>query len=41
MWPQLQPWLEVQPDLQYVVHPGTDPALDDALVAGVRLEISF
>ncbi len=38
---QLQPWLEVQPDLQYVVHPGTDPALDDALVAGVRLEISF
>ena len=35
------PWLTVQPDLQYVIHPGTDPALDNALVAGVRVEIVF
>ena len=38
---QVLPWLEVQPDLQYVVHPGTNSNLDNALVAGVRMEISF
>jgi porin len=35
------PWLTVQPDLQYVIHPGTEPTLDNALVAGVRVEIVF
>jgi porin len=34
-------WLTVQPDVQYVVNPGTDPALDDALVVGLRFEIAF
>ena len=38
---EILPWLTVQPDLQYVIHPGTDPALDNALVAGVRVEIVF
>ncbi len=38
---EVLPWLTVQPDLQYVIHPGTDPALDNALVAGARLEITF
>ena len=37
----ITPWLTVQPDLQYIINPGTDPALDNALVAGVRVEITF
>lgn len=28
----------LQPDLQYVIHPGTDPTLDDALVFILRVE---
>jgi porin len=43
----LTPWLTLQPDLQYIVHPGghiprpDDPAhaLDDALVAGMRMTL--
>ena len=31
--------LEVQPDIQYIVNPGTDPALDNALVFGIRIEL--
>jgi porin len=38
---EVLPWLTVQPDVQYIIHPGTDPALDNALVAGARLEILF
>lgn len=34
---KITPWLSVQPDIQYVVNPGTDKALDDALVLGVRI----
>jgi len=29
----------VQPDIQYVVNPGLNPALDDALAVGLRLEV--
>lgn len=32
------PWLAIQPDVQYVINPGSDPALDNALVVGVRVE---
>lgn len=35
------PWLLVQPDLQYFFDPGTDPALDDALVIGARFQIAL
>jgi porin len=35
------PWLSVQPDLQYVIDPGTDGALDDALVLGLRVQIAL
>jgi porin len=38
---QLKPWLALQPDLQYVVHPDTDPAVDNALVALLRIELAF
>jgi porin len=31
----------VQPDIQYVVHPNTDPALADALVLQLRFEIAY
>lgn len=38
---QVRPWLAVQPDVQYVVHPDTDPTVRNAWVAGVRVEMSF
>jgi porin len=31
----------VQPDVQYVVHPASQPGLKDALVIGLRLSLSF
>jgi porin len=37
----LTPRLTLQPDIQYVINPGGDPALDDALVLGLRFEIAF
>ena len=36
---QITPWAFVQPDLQYIVHPGGQ--YSNALVATVRLQISF
>jgi porin len=30
-------WLNIQPDVQYVIHPGGDLALGNALVVGLRL----
>lgn len=38
---QITPWLAVQPDFQYVVNPGTDTSVKDAVVLGSRFEISF
>jgi porin len=38
---QLTPWLSLQPDLQYIVSPGFDSGVDDALVLGTRVEIAF
>jgi len=34
-------WLAVQPDLQYVVHPNTDPTLKNALVLQFQCTLSF
>lgn len=34
-------WLGVQPHAQYVLDPGLDPTLDDALVLGVRVSATF
>lgn len=34
-------WLALQPDVQYVINPGTDPALDNAWVVGLRFELSL
>lgn len=38
---QALPWLALQPDIQYIINPGTDPALDDAWVVGLRFELSW
>jgi porin len=38
---QLSKYLTVQPDVQYVVHPNTDPTISNALVLQVRFEIAF
>lgn len=37
---QATPWLALQPDVQYIVNPGTNPTLRDALAVGLRLELS-
>ncbi|MDY6947997.1 MAG: carbohydrate porin, partial [Pseudomonadota bacterium] len=36
---QARSWLALQPDLQYIINPGTDPALEDAWVVGLRFEL--
>ncbi|MBL8270997.1 carbohydrate porin [Steroidobacter sp.] len=38
---QALPWLALQPDLQYIINPGTNPTLDDAWVVGLRFEFSW
>ncbi len=38
---QLGKHLALQPDLQYVVHPGTDPTRNDGMALALRFEISF
>lgn len=35
------PWLQVQPDLQYVIHPGWDRSIRNALVAGLRFSLAI
>lgn len=37
----LTPWLCVQPDVQYIINPGTDPSRDNALVLGTRFSMNF
>jgi porin len=38
---QISNSLAVQPDLQYIVHPNTDPAIENALAFLLRFEVSF
>jgi len=38
---RLAPWLAIQPDIQYIRQPETDPALRDALAFGLRFEIGW
>ena len=38
---EVTPWLTIQPDAQYVINPGADPALKNAFVVGLRFEIGF
>ena len=32
--------LQIQPDFQYILNPGADPDLENALVLGIRLELN-
>lgn len=34
-------WLTVQPDVQYIVNPGLDPSLKNAVAIGVRAEVAL
>lgn len=34
-----KPWLSIQPDVQYIIDPGTDGRVDDALIVGFRLQV--
>ena len=38
---QINDWLAIQPDVQYVVRPNTDPTIKDAFVFQLRAEIGF
>ncbi|NHA15644.1 carbohydrate porin [Thioalkalivibrio sp. XN279] len=40
-WMPLLPWFSLQLDAQYISNPATDPALDDALLVGLRYQVSF
>jgi len=35
------PWLILQPDLQWFIHPGLSRTVDDALYLGLRAEVAF
>jgi porin len=34
-------WLHLQPDLQYVINPNTDPARRNALLAIFRIDLAY
>jgi porin len=38
-WP-VNEWLTVQPDLQYIINPGSDSSLRDAIAVGLRFEVA-
>ena len=38
---RLRPWLKVQPDLQWIIDPGMDAEVDDAVAGGVRVEVAL
>ena len=38
---QLNQWAAVQPDLQYIIHPNTDPRVENATMAQLRLQLTF
>jgi porin len=35
------PWFDLQPDVQWIVSPDTDPGTPDALALGMRVQLSF
>jgi porin len=38
---QINPWLAVQPDLQYIITPNTTPSIPNALALQLRFEVMF
>jgi len=37
----LTPWWSLQPDVQYVLHPGGSTEIPNALVLGLRIDLLF
>jgi porin len=38
---QIKPWLDLQPDLQFIMDPNMNPGVKDAWVLGLRTEVTF
>jgi porin len=38
---QVTPWLQVQPDIQYIINPGGTGRIKNALVLGFQLALNF
>lgn len=38
---EMTPWMHVSPDVQYVANPGGDASVKDAVVVGLRLQMTF
>lgn len=38
---QINPWLALQPTLQYIINPNMDPLIKDSWVIGARMEVAF
>ena len=38
---QITPWCHITPEVQYIINPGGDKSVDDALVLGIRAVINF
>jgi porin len=38
---RVAPWLDLQPDVQWIISPDTDPGIPNALAAGMRIQLSF
>jgi len=38
---QATPWLEIQPDVQWIVNPGGDSDIPNAVVVGVQLSVDI
>jgi porin len=38
---QITPWMNLQPDLQYIIHPGATSQVGNALVIGLRVTVNF
>ena len=37
----IAPWLNIQPDLQYVIHPGWAPGAPNTLIFGLRFSLAM
>jgi porin len=38
---RISSWLAIQPDLQYIIDPGTEPDRADALAGAIRIQLSY
>ena len=38
---QIKNWLYMQPDVQYIINPGYDSSLKNAMIIGTRIEVSY